>query len=160
MYEWFNRPHMKKWWGRGRGRSFEEVEMKYGPRVDGKERVFGYIVEIDGKPAGYIQYYPVSDFLPDGVTQNDNGLFQIYSKKEMAGLDVFIGEESLVGKGYGTGIIRAFLDEVVFPKYRVVVIDPQAANKRAIRVYEKCGFVTVPFSEDPGVLLMARAREA
>jgi RimJ/RimL family protein N-acetyltransferase len=58
------------------------------------------------------------------------------------GIDLFIGEPDLIGRGHGPALIRAFLRDVAFPRYRVdlCVIGPALSNVAAIRAYEKAGF--------------------
>jgi aminoglycoside 6'-N-acetyltransferase len=58
------------------------------------------------------------------------------------GIDLFIGDVELIGKGHGPALIRAFLRDVAFPRYRIelCVIGPTRSNAAAIRAYEKAGF--------------------
>ena len=80
-----------------------------------------------------------------------------------AGIDLFIGEPELIGTGHGPALIRAFLREVVFPRYdvREAVIGPSAQNASAIRAYAKAGFrvwrdVVVPGEPDPERIMRIR----
>ncbi len=67
-------------------------------------------------------------------------------------IDIWIGEEDNLSKGYGTdmmrkGIIRCFKDLDV----SAIVIDPLVTNERAIKFYEKLGFNIIEqrmFGED------------
>jgi aminoglycoside 6'-N-acetyltransferase len=58
-----------------------------------------------------------------------------------AGIDIFIGEPDARDRGLGTEAIRTML-AYLFEVKRVhrVTIDPEVANRRAIRCYEKAGF--------------------
>ncbi|BCU82363.1 hypothetical protein JIR001_21460 [Polycladomyces abyssicola] len=53
-----------------------------------------------------------------------------------------IGEKSYWGKGYGTRALRVFVD-LLFQRYNLhrIQLDTFDENGRAIRCYEKCGFV-------------------
>lgn len=56
-------------------------------------------------------------------------------------IDIWIGEESELGKGYGTQMMqlalnRCFADSAV----TAVLVDPMVSNTRAHRFYEKLGF--------------------
>ena len=56
-------------------------------------------------------------------------------------IDIWIGEASDLGKGYGTTMMelacaRCFAD----PAVSAIIIDPLATNVRAIRFYERFGF--------------------
>jgi RimJ/RimL family protein N-acetyltransferase len=53
-----------------------------------------------------------------------------------------IGEKSYWGKGYGSQALRVFVD-LLFQRYNLhrIQLDTFEENRRAIRCYEKCGFV-------------------
>ena len=59
-------------------------------------------------------------------------------------MDLFIGEEDYLDKGYGTDIVKAFAVYIFenFPA-TTIFIDPAITNTRAIRCYEKAGFKKV-----------------
>jgi aminoglycoside 6'-N-acetyltransferase len=74
------------------------------------------------------------------------------------GIDLFIGDPNMIGRGHGTDLIRCFVDDLLGRGLPRVVTDPDPANARAIRAYEKAGFerhreVTTP---DGPALLMVR----
>ena len=118
MLDWLQRTHVKEWWDDGDD-TIGKVSEHYASEPD---TVFRYIVcSDDGSPVGYIQYY---------VESNDTG-----------GIDLFIGEPDVLGQGLGTEIVTAFI-KLIDQEYgpRVVVIDPDPNNQRAIRCYEKAGF--------------------
>lgn len=55
--------------------------------------------------------------------------------------DIWIGEAQDRNRGVGTGIMRLALDRAFAdPAVRAVIVDPLAANARAIRFYERLGF--------------------
>jgi RimJ/RimL family protein N-acetyltransferase len=54
-------------------------------------------------------------------------------------LDLFICDLNYLGKGLSVQMIQEFLISQ-FPNKKEVLIDPEAANTRAIHVYEKVGF--------------------
>lgn len=56
-------------------------------------------------------------------------------------LDIFIGEENDLGKGYGTQMMTLVLDRCfALEGVHSVIIDPLESNKDAIRFYERIGF--------------------
>ncbi len=65
--------------------------------------------------------------------------FLITEGGETITLDLFICEESYLGKGLAVPMIREFL-KTHFPHVKRVLIDPEKTNRRAIHVYEKAGF--------------------
>lgn len=56
-------------------------------------------------------------------------------------IDIWIGEEKNLGKGYGTEMMKLAL-EICFKEEAVneVIIDPLESNKKAIHFYKKLGF--------------------
>jgi RimJ/RimL family protein N-acetyltransferase len=57
-------------------------------------------------------------------------------------IGMFIGNKNFWGKGYGTSALKQFV-RMLFTRYGAhrISMDTFADNKRAIRCYEKCGFV-------------------
>jgi aminoglycoside 6'-N-acetyltransferase len=91
------------------------------------------IVEWEGRPVGYIQFYPIDQ---EGLTK-----YGYAAGRSVFGTDQFIGEPDLWGQGIGTRMLRmmiAYLFELEGAE--AVVVDPLQQNERAIRAYEKCGF--------------------
>ncbi|MEW6709657.1 MAG: GNAT family N-acetyltransferase [Candidatus Riflebacteria bacterium] len=133
MVKWLNQGESMRWYGRHRQNDAEIIE-KYRLRSN-QEGVFCYIIAIDGLEAGYIQVYFLDRF-PDYFNL-------LNGKPGDFGLDLFIGEDSLLGKGLGTEIVSKALNDLVFSRSNVFrcLLGPDPENKRAIRVYEKCGFV-------------------
>lgn len=78
------------------------VTKKYGPRVEGKHYVVPCIVEYKNEPIGYIEFYEirVEELEKYGYPINQN----IY------GIDQFIVETQLWGKGIGTSMIQLMLN--------------------------------------------------
>ena len=89
------------------------------------------IVELDGKPIAYLQSY--DPHLEDDHPYQDQPFGTL-------GIDVSIGVPELVGVGHGSAIVRQFADTLFDEGCPRVIIDPDPANARAIRAYEKAGF--------------------
>lgn len=98
------------------------------------DELFRCIIEWEGKPAGYLQYYPVDaeGRAEYGFTGPETCLWAA---------DQFLGEPSLWGKGLGRRFLRLLL-RYLFEEEgaKAVLLDPHADNERAIRCYEACGF--------------------
>ncbi|MFZ5815288.1 MAG: GNAT family N-acetyltransferase [Bacillota bacterium] len=142
MHRWLNTEHVMRWYSPG-GRSFEQVQAKYTPYIEGKQPTEPYLILHGGTPIGYIQTYRISHW-PDYARQ-------IGVADDAAGLDLFIGEPAYLGRGLGPVIIRSFLEEVVFPGGAPrCVIGPEVKNQAAIRAYEKAGFRYWKTVEIPG----------
>ena len=63
----------------------------------------------------------------------------------VAGVDLSIGEVSLIGMGIGSTAIREFILKIVSaqPGITAVVADPEERNGRSCRAFEKAGFMPV-----------------
>lgn len=91
-----------------------------------------FIIWIEDKPIGFIQYYHAAQvgdgWWPDEVAGT-------------VGIDQFIGEEDYINKGYGTRMIQAFIQQLFEnPGIKKIITDVDPSNVRAVRCYEKTGF--------------------
>jgi RimJ/RimL family protein N-acetyltransferase len=109
----------------------EEIKEKYKKHID-NDIFFPYIVYLEDKPIGFIQYYWASKVGKGWWPDEDEGTI---------GLDQFIGEEDFINKGYGTLMIKEFIhylfQNLLFKK---IIVDVEPENIRARRCYEKVGF--------------------
>ena len=56
-------------------------------------------------------------------------------------IDIWIGEEKNLGKGYGTQMMQLAISRCFSnPEVNAILIDPLASNTRAHRFYERLGF--------------------
>lgn len=120
--------------GRDKPSTIEDVKKKYGPRTKGESYVSSCIIEFEEIPIGYLQYYP---------TQNDEKKTCGYSESQLIyGVDLFIGEVEYQDRGVGSQVIKTLIEYIKASiKPEKIIIDPRVDNKRAIRCYEKCGFI-------------------
>ena len=58
---------------------------------------------------------------------------------------MFIGKESLLGKGIGTAVLKLFIENMCDFEY--LLIDPHKDNIAAIKTYQKCGFKEIARDE-------------
>lgn len=135
IQKWLAEPHVQEWWHESL--TLEEVERKYGPRIDGVEKTYVFLIHHDRRPIGLIQWYLWSDY-PDHAAQ-------LGASSTAAGVDLAIGEKQSVGKGLGSILIREFVNKVIFEKSTAtaVVTDPEEQNLRSRRAFEKAGFTTL-----------------
>ena len=122
---WLAEPHVAEWW------DDPETEIASIKEHIDSISVEPLVIELDGKPIGYLQSY--DPHLEDGHPYQDQPFGTL-------GIDVSIGDPTLVGMGHGSAIIRQFVDTLFAEGTPRVVIDPDPANIRAIRAYEKAGF--------------------
>jgi aminoglycoside 6'-N-acetyltransferase len=110
---------------------------KYGPRIDGIEPSHVFVIEHDGRPIGWIQWYRWSDYPEHSA--------QLNAEPNTAGIDLSIGEVSLIGIGLGSKAIREFILTLICaePGLTAVVTDPEERNRRSCRAFEKAGFIAL-----------------
>ena len=139
---WLETPHVREWWHD----PAEQFELVSGDLSHPEMAQF--IVAVDGQEFAYVQCYKLSAWDTGFGPQPDG----------TRGLDQFIGEASLVGRGHGSAFVRAFADQLLTSGTPRVVTDPDPANARAIRAYEKAGFRGERLVETPDgtALLMIR----
>jgi len=132
---WLSRPHVQRWWQEG----FDTllIEERYGPVVDGTDPTECFVVEHDGRPVGFIQRYLLGD--------NREWLTSLAlagTPEDAAGIDFFIGVETLIGAGLGPQIIRAFVDATWLrhPQIEAIVVNVSPENRRSWRALEKADF--------------------
>lgn len=134
LAEWLSRPHLQEWWREGEI-TLDRIREKYLPRIAGDDDAVPFIVREDGIPIGYIQSYRAwsdPDWWPDSPGEG------VY------GIDQFIADEDRLNRGVGTAFIRQFVGSLMEdPSIVEVRVDPRPDNERAIRCYEKVGFVRV-----------------
>lgn len=123
----------------GRSNSFdlEKVIKKFAPRAKGEVAVAPCLIEHNEKAIGYIQYYPIE---PDEYEVGDT--INLKNYKMPYGIDLFIGETDNWNKGNGTTVVKSLISYLFIKKDAdIIFIDPQKWNTRAIRCYEKSGFI-------------------
>jgi aminoglycoside 6'-N-acetyltransferase len=144
---WLAEPHVAQWWD-----DPDEEIAAIREHIDSIS-VEPLIIELDGSPIGYLQSY--DPHLEEDHPYQD----QPYGT---LGVDLSIGDPALVGIGHGSAIIRQFVEELFAEGTPRVIIDPDPANVRAIRAYEKAGFKAFDMRTSiyGPALMMARDNEA
>lgn len=90
------------------------------------------IAELDGAPIGFLQ-------IIDPIYEESHYWGNV--DENLRAIDIWIGEEKYLGKGYGTLMMKqAFKICFEDPKITAIIIDPLSTNKRAIVFYERLGF--------------------
>jgi aminoglycoside 6'-N-acetyltransferase len=75
------------------------------------------------------------------------------------GIDQFIGDPDMIGRGHGSAFIRYFADGLLTAGTPRVLTDPDPANARAIRAYEKAGFRSEGMVDTPDGLSLLMVRD-
>jgi aminoglycoside 6'-N-acetyltransferase len=137
MAKWLSNPLVLQFYGDINSPfSLEMVVNKYGPRVEGIVPIRPLIVELNEIPIGYMQKYR--------ITEEDRLQYGYPPHLMIYGIDQFIGETELLGKGFGTSMVKMLVGMIKKEERAdVVVLDPEMSNLRAIRCYEKAGFKVV-----------------
>lgn len=154
LYQWFQERTINQQYARGQTWSLKDIENKYLPRLTGYNNVPSFIIHLDNKAIGFIQYYCLSEGYPEGI-EKENALFKSYHPNEIAGIDLFIATHENRGKGLGVVIINQFINKFL-THFRLIVVDPNRDNIPAIQCYKKAGFKQSNYTEVPNYLLMIK----
>jgi aminoglycoside 6'-N-acetyltransferase len=128
LQRWFKEPHVREWWDDPDNGLAEIAQAMCDPGTE------PFIVLWDGRPIAYQQSYdPHAE--PDHPYQDQ--------PRGTRGIDQFIGEPDLIGRGHGPRFIREFVRGLFERGATRVVTDPDPANASAIRAYMKAGFRTL-----------------
>jgi aminoglycoside 6'-N-acetyltransferase len=141
---WLETPEVVRWWGQ----PDEQYDLVSGdldhPDMD------QFVVALGDRPFGYIQCYALSTWNQGFGPQPE----------ATRGIDQFIGEPEMIGRGHGSDFIRQFADGLLARGIPRIVTDPDPANVRAVRAYARAGFERDRIVEtaDGPALLMVRNR--
>ena len=123
---WLRTPDVAMWWG--------DPEEQQDLLADdlGDPNMALWIVSFEGRPFAYLQDYDPSAwdmhhfaYLPAGAR----------------GIDQFIGDPDMINLGHGSAFVRQHVEALFARGVPAVGVDPDPDNPRAIRAYEKAGFV-------------------
>jgi aminoglycoside 6'-N-acetyltransferase Ib len=151
LHDWLNRPHIVEWWGGDDKRpTLSEVLEAYAPSHLARESVTAYIAMLDDEPIGYAQSYV--------ALGSGDGWWEDETDPGVRGIDQSLANPSQLGKGLGTRLVRALVERLFQdPEVTKIQTDPAPDNLRAIRCYEKAGFVrqqTVVTPDGPAVYMV------
>jgi aminoglycoside 6'-N-acetyltransferase len=145
LLNWLNKPHLKATWGEDKQWTMADIEDKYASYLhrfkinhQGQKRpLYAYIILLENHSIGYIQYYDAFDFPRQGYALAEHLPTPL---KSLAALDIFIGDEKFIGKGYGSSILKSFCEKLVLNSFEACMVDPDLNNSQAIQAYKKAGF--------------------
>ena len=140
---WLETPHVAQWWHDPDTQFTLVSEDLDHPAMD------QFVVTADDRPFAYLQCYDPTEWSDNGLGTQPQGT---------RGIDQFIGEPDMIDRGHGSALIRSFVDDLLKMGTPRVVTDPDPANLRAVRAYEKAGFQKVRLVDTPDgrALLMVR----
>ena len=123
---WDEKPHIIANWG-------NDENMDWGRelprRPDWREFL---IAENRGRPIGFMQ-------IIDPAREESHYWGEV--EENLRAIDIWIGEETDLGRGYGTQMMRLALERCFADgTATAVLLDPLTSNTRAHRFYERLGF--------------------
>lgn len=143
LHGWLNEPGVVRWW-EGDDVSWEGVVRDYGSgNGDSTEH---WIATLGGRDIGWIQCYAVADSPDEAAVWKQHGI-----ESTAAGIDYLIADPDSRGRGLGSAMIRAFVDEVVFgghPEWTQACAAPYQANVASWRALAKAGFTLAGIVDD------------
>jgi RimJ/RimL family protein N-acetyltransferase len=148
LQRWLKQPHVKAHWAESENTAV--LKDKFLTQLPARG-VHAFVFEVGGEPIGFIQYYEAYRMGGGWWPEAMPGTF---------GIDLLIGDEKQVGRGLGPSLIKNFLSFVCGREsVREFIVDPDIANSRAIRAFEKAGFQRVGEITTPNgrAMLMKRA---
>lgn len=143
VQRWLMEPHVAEWWHDPETFEFVSGDLDHHDMAQ-------FIVTLDGRPFAYLQCYRMSDWdacfgpQPEGTR----------------GIDQFIGETDMMGRGHGSAFVKTFIEELLSSGIPRVVLDPKPTNPRAIRAYEKAGFRPEGEVDTPDGVALLMVRDA
>ena len=107
---WRNEPHVAEWWNTDEDPSpmtLEHAQAEYGPDADAWVSAVHHLRSATG-PVGYVQFYPWSAE-PDEARE-----MGVPDPDASYGLDIFIGEPDMIGRGRGCARVVAMVSRHLF----------------------------------------------
>jgi aminoglycoside 6'-N-acetyltransferase len=147
---WFDGPHVAQWWPDGEKQAQSIAEHLSEPSM------CCLILRVDARDVGYLQVYDPHHepcIAPDGTR-----ISHPYRDQQPGtrGIDLFIGEAKLIGRGHGPRLVAHVLEKLFAAGAPCVVTDPDPANTNSIAAFSKAGFRALETRDTPWghVLLM------
>jgi aminoglycoside 6'-N-acetyltransferase len=141
---WLALPHVREWWGD----PSEQYALVSGDLDE--PAMEQYIVAAAGAAVGYLQCYDLTEW-NTGFGPQPEGT---------RGIDLFIGEPDMIERGHGSALIRRFVEDRLQSGAPRIVTDPDPANHRAIRAYQKAGFARNRMVDTPDGIALLMVRDS
>ncbi len=128
LANWLKKEHVKKWY------EHPEEWLREAKEREGEFSFLNhYIVEIDGAPVGFCQYYD--------CFAADEDWYCAEAPRSMFSIDYMVGEEAYLKRGVGRQIVIALMRKIadIAPGAEIVV-QPDGENIASNRLLLSCGF--------------------
>lgn len=126
LESWLARPHVSRWWGDPQA-TLRELSR---PPAGGGEAM----ISVDGERAGYVRWQ-----VPGRGELDAAGLHEV--PDDAIDIDIAIGDRDLLGRGIGVQALTVLRDRLIGDGATTIMLATSVDNLRAIRAYEKAGFV-------------------
>ena len=126
LESWLRRPHVSRWWGD----PLKALEEASRPPAGGGEA----LIAVDGVAVGYVRWQVPAREELDAAGLND-------LPDEVIDIDIAIGEAVLLGRGIGPRALSMLRARLARDGASTVMLATSVDNARAVRAYEKAGFV-------------------
>lgn len=143
LHRWLNEPGIVRWW-EGDDVSWDGVVADYGEAND--DPYENWLALVDDHPVGWLGCGAAADE-PDEHAP----WFALGLDPTVGEIDYLVAEPSLRGRGLGSAMIAAFVDQVAFglhPGWTQVAANPMVANRASWGALAKAGFRHVGDHDD------------
>ncbi len=137
LHRWLNEPGIVQWW-EGDDVTWDGVVGQYSAAATADDSVEHHVVELDGRPVGWIQCWFLAD--EDEV---DGWVERGFDPATTAGVDYLVADPADRGAGLGSSMIGAYVERVVFGEHDWIDTagsDPDRDNERSWRALAAAGF--------------------
>lgn len=134
---WLAEPHLSEWWG-----DPDEELASIRDMIEGRDTTQPFLILLDGSPVGYIQVWFIGHYQNRTWIETHPWLAELPA--DTVGVDLSLGDPALLSRGIGSSALAAFAARLRAQGHRTIIIDPDPANHRAVRAYEKAGFRPIP----------------
>jgi aminoglycoside 6'-N-acetyltransferase len=143
LSKWLTTPEVTRWWGDAQ----EQASILREDILDSRMAMSMNVVSQNDTPFAFIQDYEVHAWPQRHLASLPSG---------SRAIDTFIGVESYLGCGHGSAYLQQRAQHLARNGAPRIVIDPEVGNGRAIRAYEKAGFVrqSIEHTSEGEVVLM------
>jgi aminoglycoside 6'-N-acetyltransferase len=136
---WLTAPHVAEWWDTARTElGIDGVIKKYRPRTRPADPVTACIIEVDGEPVGYVQFYPW------GAQKREMRQMGFELPVSYWGVDISIGDRDQIDRGIGSTVVSLLFHYLIDDRAAAgLALVVARDNLRAQRAYEKAGLIRI-----------------
>lgn len=138
LADWLTLPHWREWWSGDAGTEIGHIR----EMIESSDSTRPFLFWLDGRPVGYIQVWRIADARVEPWLTEAPWVMDL--PDDTVGVDLSIGPAALLSQGIGSRALSAFVVLLRAEGHRTIIIDPDPANTRAVRAYEKAGFRPIP----------------